>query len=173
MCARARELQPDGEHSVMPFRMPNGLPIVPMRIGALQVDAQIDSGGDGLSLPEELTSRLEYLSEPAAFGNGQSLSTRFQIKAAQLATDVRLGNYTFKKPFVEINGAFPLVNFGCCPKQDFALPFDQENLLVRFSSKKKTHISGHRQRPCGLRICRARCRLIFPSRPSTSTWISD
>jgi Aspartyl protease len=136
------ELQPDGDRTVMPFRMPNGLPIVPMRIGALQVEAQIDSGGDGLSLPEGLSPHLEYVSEPTVFGNGQSLSTRFQIKAAQLAMDVHFGNYTFKKPFVEINGAFPLVNFGSCPMQDFALTFDQKKLLVRFSSKKKTHRLG-------------------------------
>ena len=54
-------LVPDGESSVLPFRMPDGVPIAPMRIGDLRVEAQIDSGGTGLSLPERLIPRLRVL----------------------------------------------------------------------------------------------------------------
>jgi predicted aspartyl protease len=130
-------LAPDGERSVLPFRMPDGVPIVPMRIGGMKVDAQIDSGGSGLSLPEQISSHLKFSAGPVAFSNGQSLSTRFQIKAAMLATDVHLGGYTFSRPFVEINPAFPLANFGSCPMQSFAMTFDQKNGLVRLVARQK------------------------------------
>jgi hypothetical protein len=45
------ELQPDGDKSVLSFKMPDGVPIARLTIGSHQVDAQIDSGGAGLSLP--------------------------------------------------------------------------------------------------------------------------
>lgn len=131
-------LKADGGHSVLPFRMPDGVPIVLLRIDGVVVDAQIDSGGAGLSLPENLASRLKFSVEPTVFSNGQSLSTRFQIKAARLASNVRLGGYTFDQPFVEINPAFPLANFGSCPMQSFALTFDQKNGLVRFDGRQKS-----------------------------------
>jgi predicted aspartyl protease len=131
-------LRPDGEHNVLPFRMPDGVPIVPLRVAGMQVDAQIDSGGAGLSLPGQLASRLKFDAGPTAFSNGQSLSTSFQIKAAKLSSSVRLGGYTFDRPFVEINPAFPLANFGSFPMQSFALTFDQKSGLVRFDASQKS-----------------------------------
>jgi predicted aspartyl protease len=130
-------LTPDGENSVLPFRMPDGVPIAAMRIGELRFDALVDSGGDGLSLPEKLVQRLRFAVDPVAFAAGQSFSSRFEIKAAKLAADVRLGEYTFERPFVEIHAAFPLANFGSCPMQNFALTFDQKNLLMRFEASRK------------------------------------
>ena len=76
------------------------------------------------------------------FGRGESLATRFQIKAARLRPDVRLGRYTFKQAFVEINPAFPLVNMGSTPLQNFVVTFDQAKMLVRLYSKQKTAASG-------------------------------
>jgi hypothetical protein len=130
-------LTPDGEDAVVPFRMPDGVPIAAMEIGKLRIEALVDSGGDGLSLPEGLVSRLKFAVDPVAFAAGQSFSTRFEIKAAKLAGDVHLGGYTFERPFVEIHAAFPLANFGGCPMQNFAFTFDQKNLLMRMEAGRK------------------------------------
>jgi len=131
------ELTPDGEKSVLPFRMPDGVPIARLRIGTRDVEAQIDSGGAGLSLPEQLIPQLRLSTSPTLFANGESLSTRFQIKVARLATDVSLGDITLDRPWVEINSAFPLANFGSCPLQHFIVTFDQENKLVRLDGPHK------------------------------------
>lgn len=138
MTLSAGALDPDGGRSVLPFRMPDGVPIVAMQIDGLSLDAQVDSGGTGLSLPEHLVSRLKFAIEPTEFTRGESLSTRFQIKAAKLAGDVLLGGYKFAQPFVEINPAFPLANFGASPLKDFAVTFDQKNGLVRFDARQKS-----------------------------------
>jgi len=130
-------LLPDGEHSVLSFRMPYGIPIVNLRIGGMPIDAQIDSGGDGLLLPDRLAARLKFASDPAEFGNGESLSTRFQIRGARLEPNVEVGDYFFKRPFVEIGGAFPMANLGSSPMQAFAVTFDQKNRLVRFKASQK------------------------------------
>lgn len=131
------ELEPDGEKAVHSFRMPDGVPIARLVIGNQEVDAQIDSGGAGLSLPERLIPQLKLSENPIVFGKGQSLSTRFQIKVAKLASDVQLGDITFNRPWVEINPAFPLANIGSCPMQHFIITFDQENHLVRLDGPRK------------------------------------
>jgi hypothetical protein len=131
------ELEPDGGRTVHPFRMPQGVPVTDIIIGGIQIGALLDSGGAGLSLPERLASQLHFSTEPEVFARAQSLSSRFPLKVARLATDVRLGDITFEQPWIEINPAFPLANFGSVPMQHFAVTFDQENLLVRFDGPRK------------------------------------
>ncbi len=131
------ELEPDGDRTVHPFRMPDGVPVADLSIGDLQVGALLVSGGAGLSLPERLVAQLRFSAQPSDFARGQSLSSRFPIKVARLASDVNLGDITFDQPWVEINPAFPLANFGSVPMQHFAITFDQDNLLVRIDGPRK------------------------------------
>jgi predicted aspartyl protease len=143
MTLSSGDLRPDGGRSVLPLRMNDGIPVVSLAIGATQIDAQIDSGGSGLSLPSQLASQLKFASEYSSLSTAHSLSTRFTMVGATLASDVHLGSYTFKRPFVEINPAFPLANFGSGPMHVFALTFDQKNRLVRFSAQQKIlHLSA-------------------------------
>lgn len=131
-------LSPDGGKTVLPIRMPDGIPIASLKVdGMAPVEAQLDSGGGGLVLPEKLAAHLKYEVAPVVFAKGRSVSTRFELKAAKLATDVKIGRYTFTHPVVEIHPAFPLVNFGSPPMQMFAITFDQKNLFVRFASNQK------------------------------------
>ena len=133
----------DGSGSVLPFRLENGVPVIPMRIDGQHMEAQIDSGGTGLSLPEKLARHVKFLSTPIAFSSGESLATRFQIRAARLRPDVRFGKYVFKQAFIEINPAFPLVNVGSTPLKRFVVTFDQAALLVRlYSSEKTLHLDA-------------------------------
>jgi predicted aspartyl protease len=131
-------LEADGESSVLAFRMPDGVPIVNLLIEGMPIEAQLDSGGDGLSLPEVLASRLKFAVDPVVYANARSFSTSFQLKAAKLASTVHLGKYTFPTPFIEINSAFPISNFGACPMQNFAFTFDQKTLLVRIDASRTT-----------------------------------
>ena len=138
MTLASGDLTPDGERSVLPFHMPDGIPVVTLSIGAMRMDAQLDSGGMGLSIPTEFASRLKFSTEYASLVDAHSLSTRFTLMGATLATDVHLGAYTFKRPFIEISPAFPLANFGSGPMHAFALCFDQKNKLVSFQSPQTT-----------------------------------
>jgi predicted aspartyl protease len=131
-------IRDDDGGSVMSFLMPDGVPVISLRIEGQRMEAQIDSGGTGLSFPARIATRLKFLSTPVEFGSGESLATRFQIKAARLRADVRLGRYTFKQAFVEINPAFPLVNVGSTPLANFVVTFDQAKMLVRFYSNQTT-----------------------------------
>lgn len=147
-------LVPDGGKAVLPFRMPDGVPIASLKVDGMEpVEAQLDSGGGGLVLPEKLAEHLKYDISPVVFATGRSVSTRFEMKAAKLASDVKLGRYTFTHPVVEIHPAFPLVNFGSPPMQIFAITFDQKNLLVRFqANQRKFSLSAP---PCPTRLTNA------------------
>ncbi len=134
------ELAPDGGVSVHPFRMPDGIPIAPLDLDDLHIDALIDSAGAGLSLPERLIPQLRFSADPEPFGRAVSLSTRYPVQVARLASDVHLGDITLDHPWIEINPAFPLANFGAVPMQYFAITFDQENLLLKFDGPRK-HIN--------------------------------
>ncbi len=129
--------------SVLPFEMPDGVPIVQIKIDEQQFGAQLDSGGTGLSVPEKDSKELKFEETPVDFAKGESVSTRFQIRAARLESDVKLGRYTFKQAFIEIDSAFPLVNIGSTPLQHFVITFDQTNELVRlYSSEDTLHLDA-------------------------------
>jgi predicted aspartyl protease len=132
---REGALSPDGKKAVLPFRMPDGVPIATLHVDGRGVDAQLDSGGGGLTLPESLAAHLKWEIAPVVFATGYTMTTRFAIQSAKLAADVKIGRYTFVHPVVEIHPAFPLVNFGSPPMQSFAITFDQRNLLVRLEAR--------------------------------------
>jgi predicted aspartyl protease len=121
--------------SRLPFRMQDGVPIAEIEIGELNVDAQIDSGGSGLSLPEPIADRMKFQTAPVEFATAESLATRFSLRAARLQPDVRFGPYVFRKAFVEINSAFPLVNLGSTPLKNFVITFDQHEGVMQLYSK--------------------------------------
>lgn len=138
MILTSGEIDADSGGSVLPFRMPDGVPIVALKIGAQQLEAQIDSGGTGLSVPQKDSRELRFREAPLAFANGESVSTKFEIKGARLQADISLGRYTFRQAFVEINSAFPLVNIGSTPLQHFIITFDQANERLRLHSAEET-----------------------------------
>lgn len=136
-------LVPDGGFNVLPMRVENGVPVFTLQLNGVEVDAEIDSGGIGLSLPESVAARMHFDVEPEIFANSESITARFQIKAGVLGSDVSAGRYSFLHPFVEINPVFPLANFGACPMQNFAITFDQANRLVRFDARvRQFHLTA-------------------------------
>jgi hypothetical protein len=132
------ELAPDGDNQVIPFQSPHDVPTIELRVGTQALDAHLDSRGMGLSLPEKLTQGLRFVSAPVVIGRGRTVSNDFEIKGAQLASDIQLGGYTFSQPFVEINPVFPVANFGSIALRNFSVTFDQKNKLVRLVAKEKT-----------------------------------
>jgi predicted aspartyl protease len=124
-------------NEIVRIRMPDGVPLIELNVGGKMVDAHIDTGGVGLSLPAKFVEGLTLASEPIVIGHGRTISNEFEVKGAQLASEIRLGGYTFPTPFVEINPLFPIGNFGMIPLRSFVVTFDQKNNLVRFIAAEK------------------------------------
>jgi hypothetical protein len=131
-------LRPDGGNTVLPFTMPDNIPLIELRIGDNRIGAQLDSGGMGLDVPREFARGLQFTSEPVVIAHGHTVSNDFEIEGAVLASDVQLGSYTIAHPFVEINPVFHVANFGAIPLQHFAVTFDQKNNLVQFVAASRT-----------------------------------
>lgn len=130
-------LTADGEKTVLAFRMPRGIPVASLQVdGQKPIEAELDSGGGGLVLPESLASHLKFEIAPIVFESAWSVATSFQLKAGKLGTNVKIGRYTLVHPVVELHPAFPLAIFGSPPMQNFEITFDQKNLLVRFTADK-------------------------------------
>jgi len=139
-------LKPDAGKTVVSFTMPHDVPTVDLSVGSRTIEAHVDSRGLGLSFPEKFAEGLKFASDPIVLGRGRTVSNEFEIKGAQLAGDVRLGQYTFPNPFVEINPILPVGNFGAIPLQNFAVTFDQKNLLLRLEAKDRTVVIAAPQR---------------------------
>jgi len=131
-------LKPDGENTVIPFTMPDNVPVIELSVGAQKVEADVDSRGPGLSIPEKSAQELKFVSDPMVIGRGRTVSNDFEIKGAQLAGNIKVGGYTFPQPFVAINPLFPVGNFGAIALQHFAVTFDQKNKLLRLVSSEKS-----------------------------------
>ena len=136
----------DGNNEVVPFRAPHNVPTIELEVGGQKIDSHIDSRGMGLSLPEKFMQGLKLLSDPVVIGRGRTVSSDFEIKGAQLASDIHFGGYTFTQPFVEINPVFPVGNFGSAVLVSFAVTFDQKNNLVRLVAKDKKIVLAPPQR---------------------------
>ena len=131
-------LKPDGENTVIPFTMPDNVPVIELSVGAQKVEADVDSRGPGLSIPEKSAQELKFVSDPMVIGRGRTVSNDFEIKGAQLAGNIKVGGYTFPQPFVAINPLFPVGNFGAIALQHFAVTFDQKSKLLRLVSSEKS-----------------------------------
>ncbi len=81
-------LTPDGGKTVIPFTMPNNVPVIQLKTGSQQIDAHLDSRGVGLSFPEKFAPDLKFVSDPIVIGRGRTVSNQFEIKGAELAGDV-------------------------------------------------------------------------------------
>ena len=137
MVLRSGTLPKEAAGSVLPFRMKDGVPIARLQIDGLALEAQIDSGGSGLSLPDAVAEQMKFQTTPVEYGTAESLATRFSLRAARLKDDVRFGPYAFRNAFVEINSAFPLVNVGSTPLKNFVITFDQVEGVMQVYSKDR------------------------------------
>jgi Aspartyl protease len=140
-------LNADGGKNVIPFTTPHDVPIIQLTVGSQQIDANVDSRGPGLSIPEKFARSLKFASEPIVIGRGRTVSNEFEIKGAELAGDIMVGAYVFHNPFVATDPVLPLGNFGGMALRNFAITFDQQNKLLRLEAADKTLVIPAPRRP--------------------------
>lgn len=124
--------------TTVPFRAPDGVPVVDLVVGSGTVPAVIDSRGSGLALPASMAARLKLAGEPVIIGRGRTISGEFEIRGADLAESVLLGGYLFQHPFVVFHPEFPVGNVGGVVLRFFVVTFDQRNKLLRLEAPERT-----------------------------------
>jgi len=126
-------------NGVMQMRMVHGIPVVEINVAGARIDAGIDSGGRGLSIPDSLISKLRFASSVDTVAFGRTQVSSFPLRGAVLDGAVELAGFRFEHPWLELNPIFSIANFGSSAMRDFIVTFDQRSKLIRFVSTAKTH----------------------------------
>ena len=127
-----------GEHLV-PMRTANGIPLVEISVAGAKIDAGIDSGGLGLSIPAAMAGQVHFDSGIETVAWGRTQVSSFALRGAVLDGAVEVAGFRFERPWVELNPLFGIANIGSGALRDFVVTFDQRNKLVRLSSAAKPH----------------------------------
>jgi hypothetical protein len=129
--------------NVLPIHMSRLVPTVVLEIGNEPVEAQIDSGGQGLCVPESVAQSLKFEGSLDVVARGHTQVSTFPILGGTIKEEVEFAGHTFDKPFIEIIPNFPVADVGSGTLQDFVVSFDQKHCLARFlSTKKNIHIAS-------------------------------
>jgi hypothetical protein len=125
-------LPPENGRDILAYRGDRGIASVTLRIDSLEVDADIDAGSPGgFTLPGSLRDRVPLATAPRVVGRGRTVSNSFEIEAARLRGEVRLGGFAYPEPEVEFVPIFPVGNVGERVLRDFRITFDQRNRRLR------------------------------------------
>jgi D-alanyl-D-alanine carboxypeptidase len=128
------ELAPADSQEILDFRIEHGIPMIDLSVANHTVEADIDSGSMGwLMVPESVAEGLPLDSEPQVIGHARTSFNEFDIKAATLVGEVRVGRHTVHNPQLEFADIFPRANVGGQFLSLFAVTFDQKNNRVRFA----------------------------------------
>lgn len=125
-------LPPADDREVLAYSDEDGIPSVTLRVDSLEVPAHLDAGSPGgFTLPGALESRLALAEEPRVVGRGRTLSNTFEIRAAKIHGEVRLGGFVYPQALVEFVSIFPIGNVGERVLRHYRITFDARNRRVR------------------------------------------
>jgi hypothetical protein len=131
-------LPPADGRDVLAYSDEDGIPSVTLRVDTLSVRAHLDAGSPGgFTLPDSLEPRLALAEEPRVVGRGRTVNNTFEIRAARIQGEVRLGGAAYPNAVVEFVSIFPFANVGARVLRDCRVTFDQRNHRVRLTRTGK------------------------------------
>ena len=141
------ELPPVNGKDVIKFESnDDGLPTIKVCVGDIAFDAHIDSGSPGgITLPENAQDRLKLKSKPSVVGHARTVNSSFDILAATLDGNARIGSHTFEQPklvFIDMLNSSGVGNIGSAILRQFKVTFDQKNGRIRFSDRQDATVAS-------------------------------
>lgn len=120
-------------NKVITYSAEHGVPTIEIDIAGTKVTTDIDSGSPALiSVPLSLAKSLPLTEEPRVVGHGRTVGNEFDVWAAPLKGDARIGGITLSNPRVDFVDIFPRGNVGFRFLKDLVVTFDPANHRVRF-----------------------------------------
>ena len=121
-------LPPSNGRDVLAFTRDDGVPTITITVGGREMSAHVDAGFmGGIALAEKEAATLPLAGPLTVVGRGQTPSNTFEVKAAPLAGDVRIGDVVIERPTVDFQPVFAMANVGARVLRDFVVTFDQAN----------------------------------------------
>lgn len=123
-------------NEIIPYTMGEwGIPIFEIQVADRTMKAHIDTGSPAdLSVPARREEDFRFLSPPRVVGKGRTVNEEFEIRAARLDGNVKIGGHVFEKPqitLVSILDVPDAANIGSGLLREFTLTFDLKNQRVR------------------------------------------
>ncbi len=119
---------------MIPYASRHGIPSIEIQLDSLTLDADLDAGSmGGFSLPARLADSLPLAAPPAVVGHARTVTSEFDIEAAELNGTARIGALEFPHPRLEFQLVFPMANVGVRVLEGLRVTFDQRNARVRLA----------------------------------------
>jgi hypothetical protein len=117
----------------MPYTIDHGVPALEIVVNAQPTRVHIDSGSPALvSLPLSVAKTLRLAEEPRVVGHGRTADGDFDVYAAPLNGEVRVGAIVLTNPRLDFVDVFPIGNLGYRFLKDLAVTFDPASHRVSF-----------------------------------------
>lgn len=128
------ELPPADGQDIVDFDNPNGVPSVLVKIGDLEIPADVDCGNvqGEIVLPARYIDKVPLQREPVVVGRARTGFNEFEIKQAPLKGSVRIGRHEIENPKVDFVEIFPHANIGNRLLRRFVVTIDGKNQRIRF-----------------------------------------
>ncbi|HEX3553398.1 MAG TPA: retropepsin-like aspartic protease [Thermoanaerobaculia bacterium] len=123
-----------GDKEVVDFDGRRGIPNVTLKIGDVDLPADVDSGNmkGEIVLPASYLGKVPLEKDPVVVGHGRTGFNSFEIKQAPLKGAVRIGGQTVEHPVIDFVEALPHANLGGAFLRRFAVSIDGRNRRIRF-----------------------------------------
>lgn len=127
-------LPPADGREVLDFENPHGVPSVRIKVGDLEVAADVDSGNSRgeLVLPASYLDKVPLEGEPKEVGSAHTTFNEVKIRQARLKGSVRIGAQSVEGPLVDFVEFFPVASLGDAFLRRFAVTIDQKSHRIRF-----------------------------------------
>jgi len=117
----------------VPYAIDHGVPAIDISVNGKSERVDLDNGSPALvTLPLSAAKSLPLAEEPRVVGHGRTAGGDFDVYAAPLNGEVRVGSIVLTNPRLDFVDVFPIGNVGYRFFKDLAVTFDPASRRVRF-----------------------------------------
>jgi predicted aspartyl protease len=125
-------LPPADGRTILDVEMRGGVMFVPIRVGELTVEAEIDTGSDRyLDLPTKVIRKLHLATFPRPIGQVAGLTGSVNAAETIVRGELQIGQHRIAKPEVTFAETFEFPILGSAFLHDFILTIDQRSRRIR------------------------------------------
>jgi len=118
----------------MPYALDHGIPAIDISVNGQMMRVHIDGGSPAqVSLPRSVATSLALAEEPRVVGHGRTADGDFDVYAAPLNGEVRVGSIVLANPRLDFVDVFPIGNVGYRFLKDLVVTFDPASKRVKFA----------------------------------------
>jgi hypothetical protein len=121
------------------YRTEHSLPLVPIQVAGVAMEAHLDTGSPGfLSIPERDSARVRFAGPLQVLAHGRTVNSEVTFRGATLDGAVQVAGVTFDRPIVMLNDKLPQANLGSGALRDCVVTIDPANQRLRIERTRQS-----------------------------------